>query len=86
MRMQVLILIPGLQLVVVRICIVLFADRLALYVAWVDEYDDSGDRKAFSFYVFHFPFVSLCFVAAVFFFIQIFSFLLRKDELGYIGK
>lgn len=44
----------------------LFADRLVLYVAWVNEYDDSGDRKVFSFYVFHFPFVSLCLVAAVF--------------------
>lgn len=64
----------------------LFADRLVLYVAWVNEYDDSGDRKAFSFSVFHFPFVSLCFVAAAFSSSKFFSFHLRKDELGCIGK
>lgn len=45
----------------------LFADRLVLYVAWVNECDDSGDRKAFSFSVSRFPFDSLCFGAAAFY-------------------
>lgn len=48
-RIQVLMCTSGMQLVVVWLCVACCLQRIILHTVWVNEYDDSGDRKSFLF-------------------------------------
>lgn len=58
MRMQVLICIFRMQLAVVWLCVACL-QRIILHAVWVNEYDDSGDRKSFLFSFLFFPLLFL---------------------------